>query len=71
MTKALRQAKDRLKELEMTITWNSVTREYRVNSVNGNEDTAYYTDDLDDAVGTALMIRKTYLEALDRRKEQR
>lgn len=39
-------------KLGMTIT-RTEHDEYRVNFRNGNEDTAYYTDDLRDAIGTA------------------
>ena len=31
--------------------------EYRVNLKGGREETAYYTDDLQDAVGTAIAMR--------------
>jgi hypothetical protein len=33
--------------------------EFRVNFVGGNEDTAYYTNDLADAVGTARLMAKS------------
>lgn len=35
--------------------------EYRVNLLGGSEDTAYYTNDLDDAVETARLMNETRL----------
>lgn len=46
----LKQAKAELEVLGMTI--RKEAGEYRVNEKGGKEATAYYTDDLDDAVRT-------------------
>jgi hypothetical protein len=49
----LKQAKAVAKALDITISGKNASGEYRVNFVNGKEATAYYTNDLEDAVGTA------------------
>lgn len=51
----MKQAKEALKKIRVTIRKRD--GEYRVNLAEGNEDTAYYTDDLKDAVDTGIMMR--------------
>jgi hypothetical protein len=41
------------------LTLRKVEGEYRVNFIGGDEDTAYYTDDLTDAVSTGLHMART------------
>jgi hypothetical protein len=53
MTKRLMLAKADLKAINMTINWMSTFKEYRVNFEDGTPVTAYYTEDLDDALDTA------------------
>lgn len=57
----LAAAKARLAPLGVTINWKASTDEYRVNFIGGKEATAYYTNDLRDAVGTgeAMAAHKT------------
>ena len=50
--RTLKQAKEILKDTCMSI--RKLDGEYRVNFRDGFESTAYYTNDLNDAVGTAL-----------------
>ena len=52
----LKTAKARLRLLNMTLNRNAETGEYRVNLAGGSESTAYYTNDLDDAFATAIVI---------------
>lgn len=53
----LEQAQEQASRLGMSISKRD--GEYRVNFKFGTEDTAYYTDDLEDAVGTVVaMIRE-------------
>jgi hypothetical protein len=47
-----------LRRLDMVIT--HVDDEYRVNFKGGREATAYYTNDLADALSTARLMRKTF-----------
>ena len=59
----LQQAKSIARHLGLTLR---IVRSgaYRVNFRDGNETTAYYTDNLDDAVNTAMeMARKRALSA--------
>jgi hypothetical protein len=42
----------------MTIRWNADYREYRVNFRSGDEATACYTNDRDDALATAQAMAK-------------
>lgn len=51
----LKDATSQLRLIGMTLRSNSI--EYRVNFHGGTEDTAYYTDDLADAVATGKMMR--------------
>lgn len=41
-----------------TLSWKAVTGEYRVNIVHGTEASAYYTDDVDDAMATGQAMVK-------------
>jgi hypothetical protein len=45
------------------VSYSADTREYRVNLRGGNEATAYYTDDHEDAVATAVQMYRDYCEA--------
>lgn len=54
----LKDAKAKLKPLGITLTRRAATDEYRVNLVGGNEETAYYTDDLKDAVETGEVMAR-------------
>jgi hypothetical protein len=49
----LQQAKSIARHLRLTLRMVR-SGEYRVNSRDGNETTAYYTDNLEDAVNTAV-----------------
>lgn len=49
---AFRAAKAELATIGITLTWREFAKEYRVNFQGGQEATAYYTPDLDDAIGT-------------------
>lgn len=51
--KTLRLVKATIHGMGMSVQWNSDTREFRVNFPGGAEATAYYTNDADDAIGTA------------------
>lgn len=53
------EAKAAIREMGMTLSFNSETREYRVNFKDGKEETAYYTEDLHDAVMTASRMAAT------------
>jgi hypothetical protein len=54
----LQQAKSIARHLKLTLRMVR-SGDYRVNFRNGNETTAYYTDNLEDAVKTAIeMARK-------------
>ena len=52
----LKWVKTTLKRYDVTITRRIATREYRVNLLNGSEDTAYYATDLLDAVYTGVAM---------------
>lgn len=54
-TKRLQAGKKYLRTLGVTITKRD-GGEYRVNYVDGKEATAYYTDDLDDAIVTGVSM---------------
>lgn len=47
-----RKAKAELAAIGITLSWHEFGNEYRVNLRGGHEATAYYTTDLDDAIGT-------------------
>lgn len=55
-----KQALTAIRRLGASVRYFSEWREYRVNIPGGNEATAYYTDDLDDAIGTAKQMMKHY-----------
>lgn len=50
----IKQAREKLSEVGITLSKRS--GEFRVNLVGGTESTAYYTDGIDDAVGTGLYM---------------
>ena len=52
----LSQVRDELRSHNVTI--RKTRGEYRVNLREGNENTAYYTDDLTDAYDTGLDMRR-------------
>lgn len=52
----LAKAKEMLLGQGVTINRKRATDEYRVNYAGGGESTAYYTNDLDDAVGTGFLM---------------
>jgi hypothetical protein len=54
MTITLKQAQGRCRSLGVVLT--RVDDEYRVNVKHGCEDTAYYTNDIDDAISTAEVM---------------
>lgn len=53
----LKTAKAILKNHEMTISKNQYG-EYRVNFKNGNEDSALYTNEIDDAIASGINMRQ-------------
>ena len=59
--KTLADAKKELASIGISI--RKEDDEYRVNFKGGTEDTAYYTDDLDDAVGTGKLMAKEKKES--------
>jgi len=52
----LKEAKSRLTKIGVTISKKD--GEYRVNMKGGKEDSAYYTNDIDDAFGTGVAMAK-------------
>ena len=50
----LKDAKELLRAYALTI--NKKDDEYRVNYLGGKEETAYYTDDIEDAIATGKMM---------------
>ncbi len=54
----LLQLKNALKPLDMTVRYDAVSREYRINFKGGSESTSYYTTDAQDALTTAKMMHK-------------
>lgn len=48
----LKEAKEKLRGLNIVITHSQEYDEYRINFKGGKEKTAYYTNDLADAIGT-------------------
>lgn len=59
MTLAIKETIRRVKLIEgMTARWIADTKEYRVNYKDGDEQSAYYTGDAIDAIGTALQMRE-------------
>lgn len=59
-----------LRELGVTIRPRDSAGEYRVNFCNGGEATAYYTSDLDDAVGTGVAM-VAHLAAVEEERKRR
>ena len=59
MKMTVKQAKAELKSLGIKIALIPHESEWRVNFVNGNEDSAYYTDDVWDAILTGYSMAKT------------
>lgn len=57
MGMTLKQAKEKLAAFGMSLRHRD--GEYRVNFRNGSEATAYYTDDREDAVDTAMHMYET------------
>tara|TARA_R110000772_G_scaffold267971_3_gene393549 strand:+ start:49 stop:261 length:213 start_codon:yes stop_codon:yes gene_type:complete len=55
-TQQLAEAKQNMKKLGITINYHRDWQEYRVNFKNGQEPTAYYTNDIEDAVGTGFAM---------------
>jgi len=63
MAMTLQEAKSIARHLGLTLR-KVRSGDYRVNFRDGNETTAYYTDNLEDALNTAVeMARKRALEA--------
>jgi hypothetical protein len=54
MTTTLKQAQSRCRSLGVVLT--KVDDEYRCCVKHGCEDTAYYTNDIEDAINTAAMM---------------
>ena len=62
MAMTLQEAKSIARHLGLTLR-KVRSGDYRVNFHDGNETTAYYTDNLEDAVNTVVeMVRKRTLE---------
>lgn len=60
----VQEARQRMNVNRMSMRFNSDTREYRVNFLECNrEETAYYTDCIEDAVLTAGNMRKRKRDA--------
>lgn len=57
-SKDLAKAKKELAPLGLEVTFDKETEEYRVNFKGGKEGTAYYTNDVDDAIGTGKAMAK-------------
>lgn len=53
-TLTIKEAKLKLRPLNMTL--RRIDGEFRVNYVGGSESSAYYTNDLHDAFGTAIAM---------------
>jgi hypothetical protein len=53
-------AMKQIRALGAFVQWIPDIEEFRVNIPTGNEDTAYYTNDAQDAVGTARMMLQRY-----------
>lgn len=54
----MKEAREKLTPIGVGISFNKDDDEYRVNFKGGREATAYYTNDLDDAVGTGIDMAK-------------
>lgn len=55
----LRAVRTALRTVGVAIAWVDGTGEYRVNFMGGREATAYYTEDLEDALLTGLIMAAT------------
>lgn len=55
-SQSIASARKQLAACGMTLRRDAIWEEYRVNFVGGSDDTAYYTDDLDDALQTGLQM---------------
>lgn len=53
----IKQALAEIRAIGMKARYDSSTKEFRVNTPNGTEATAYYTDDRYDAIGTAKAMK--------------
>jgi hypothetical protein len=60
------QARTLIRSYGCTIGRKNSAGEYRVNVNGGSEITAYYTDDLDDAVHTAYQMSQNRMFAYER-----
>lgn len=52
----VKEAKELLRKVGVTITTRPETQEYRVNLEHGTEETAYYTNSIVDAVDTGIAM---------------
>lgn len=52
----IKQVLKTIREMGLTATWNTYVQEFHINYKNGSEETAYYTQDKDDAIGTAIAM---------------
>lgn len=55
----LRFVRSKLDEVQIGIRHDADAREYRVNFKGGREETAYYTDDLMDAMQSGLLMAES------------
>ena len=51
--------KAQLRAFQMTVTYNPNTQEFRVNFIHGQNETAYFTTDLQDALDTGIAMRRS------------
>jgi hypothetical protein len=58
----IKEAKDALKQVGVTLTWSTEWEEFLVNLKDGEEATAYYTDNLRDAHETGLAMAEQRLQ---------
>lgn len=58
----LAEARKLLQGLGLVLTRNQEWETYRVNYRGGREGTAYYCDQLDDAVGTGISMAKNFVK---------
>ncbi len=69
-SKDLKKAKDAFKGLGVTIKFDKDTEEFVVNLKDGKEDTAYYTDDIEDAIKTGKsMAKKESIDVIEIQEE--
>ncbi len=55
-TKQLAETKKKLKEYNVTVNYQPEWEQYRVNFLYGLESTAFYTNDLEDALHTGRLM---------------